>query len=47
MRFTIDGLREISWWVCGYAEEVVVNKPKELAELVATRHRQAAAVYDA
>lgn len=47
MRFTIDGLREISWWVCGYAEQVVVNKPKELAELVATRHRQAAAVYDA
>lgn len=47
MRFTVDGLREIAWWICGYADQVVVNKPKALAEMVAEMHRDAAAKYTA
>lgn len=46
MRFTVDGLREISWWICGYADQVVVNEPKELADMVAKLHRDAAEAYD-
>lgn len=46
MRFEVDGLNEIAWWVCGYADQVVVRKPKKLAELVRDMHRRAAERYD-
>lgn len=45
MRFTVDGLREIAWWICGYADQVVVNQPSQLADMVAKMHRDAAAKY--
>lgn len=30
MRFTVDGLGEIAWWLCGYADQVVVRRPAAL-----------------
>lgn len=45
MRFEVDGLHEVAWWVCGYADQVKVRKPKALAELVAQMHRKASAQY--
>ncbi|MEX2216239.1 MAG: WYL domain-containing protein [Phycisphaeraceae bacterium] len=46
LSFEVDGLREISWWVCGYADQVKVRKPKELADLVGHMLRRAAERYD-
>ncbi len=46
MKFRVDGLNEIAWWVCGYADQVVVRKPKKLREIVAEMHHSAAALYD-
>ncbi|MFI4859996.1 MAG: helix-turn-helix transcriptional regulator [Phycisphaerales bacterium JB063] len=46
MRFEVDGLREIAWWVCGYADQVKVVKPKQLAQLVAEMHQRAAQQYE-
>lgn len=46
MRFKVDGLNEIAWWVCGYADQVIVNKPKKLREIVSCMHQSAAALYD-
>lgn len=46
MRFRVDGLSEIAWWVCGYADQVVVNKPAKLREIVARMHQSAAALYE-
>ncbi|MFA9476919.1 helix-turn-helix transcriptional regulator [Phycisphaerales bacterium AB-hyl4] len=34
MRFTVDGLGEIAWWLCGYADQVKVRKPDALRERV-------------
>lgn len=34
MRFTVDGINEIAWWICGYADQVVVKKPTALRERV-------------
>lgn len=33
-RVTVDGLREIVWWVLGYGHQVVVFEPQELRELI-------------
>lgn len=41
MTFEIDGLNEISWWLLGYGDQVVVRKPAALRKLVAKRHRAA------
>ncbi|MEM6749266.1 MAG: WYL domain-containing protein [Planctomycetota bacterium] len=41
VRFRVDGLREIAWWLCGYAGQVDVVKPKKLRALVARMHRDA------
>ncbi len=41
MQFEIDGLTEISWWLCGYADQVTVIKPKLLRERVEAMHRAA------
>lgn len=46
MKFKVDGLNEIAWWVCGYADQVVVKKPAKLREIVARMHQSAAALYD-
>lgn len=34
MRFVVDGLTEIAWWICGYADQVQVIKPKVLRQRV-------------
>ena len=44
LKFRVDGLHEIAWWLCGYAEQVTVLKPAELRRQVAAMHRRAAAV---
>mgnify|MGYP002623571889 FL=1 len=46
LRFEVDGLREISWWICGYADQVKVLKPKKLADLVRDMLRRGAARYE-
>lgn len=46
MQFEVDGLNEIAWWVCGYADQVEVKKPKKLREIVARMHQSAAALYE-
>ncbi|MEM9884094.1 MAG: WYL domain-containing protein [Planctomycetota bacterium] len=40
--FTVDGLHEIAWWVCGYADQVRVKKPAALRRLVREMHERAA-----
>ena len=47
LKFEVDGLNEIAWWVCGYADQVMVVKPKKLGEIVAKMHRDAAGQYGA
>lgn len=34
MRFRVDGLSEIAWWICGYADQVKVCKPAALRRRV-------------
>lgn len=34
MSFTVTGLHEIAWWICGYADQVKVLKPAELRDIV-------------
>ena len=34
MRFEVDGLGEIAWWLCGYADQVQIIKPKALRSRV-------------
>lgn len=43
MRFRVDGLREIAWWICGYADQVAVIGPAALRERVREMHQRAAA----
>lgn len=45
MRFRVDGLNEIAWWVCGYADQAEVVAPAELRERVAGMLRAAAGRY--
>ncbi|MEM7624564.1 MAG: WYL domain-containing protein [Planctomycetota bacterium] len=42
MSFRVDGLREIAWWVCGYADQARVRKPAALRRLVREMHTRAA-----
>jgi len=42
MSFDVDGIREIAWWLCGYAGEVYVRRPVALRKLVAAKHQAAA-----
>ncbi len=46
MTFTVDGINEIAWWVCGYADQVTVVKPPELRDRVAQMHRSALRLYE-
>jgi predicted DNA-binding transcriptional regulator YafY len=42
MRFEVDGLREIAWWLCGYGDQVRIIKPAELRKRVRDTFRRAA-----
>lgn len=44
--FEVDGLSEIAWWLCGYADQVKVIAPPQLKRKVAGMLRLAAAQYD-
>lgn len=41
----VDGLREITWWILGYADQVKVIKPKALARRVAEAAARTAEQY--
>jgi proteasome accessory factor B len=43
----VDGLREISWWVLGYGDQVKVLAPPELAIRVGEVARKVARQYPA
>lgn len=30
MTFRVDGIQEIAWWICGYADQVIVRQPDAL-----------------
>lgn len=45
MSFEVDGIGEISWWICGYADQVVVRKPEVLRHRVAQMLGQALRQY--
>lgn len=45
MRFRVDGLNEIAWWVCGYADQAEVRQPARLRALVADMLQRAAGRY--
>jgi len=45
MNFQVDGIGEIAWWLCGYADQVTIRKPAvlrrrvhEMAKAAAARH---------
>jgi proteasome accessory factor B len=42
---TVEGLREISWWILGYGDQAEVLEPRELREMIAERVRGMAATY--
>lgn len=44
--FEVDGLSEIAWWICGYADHVKVLKPKSLATRVKEMLERASQQYD-
>ena len=46
MAFEIDGINEIAWWVCGYADQVTVVKPPELRDKVEQMLRSALKRYE-
>ena len=45
MTFQVDGINEIAWWICGYADQVVVRKPAVLRNHVRDMLRNAAKQY--
>lgn len=47
MTFRVDGLGEIAWWLCGYADQVIVRKPDKLRKKVARMLRDAHKRYEA
>ncbi|MBX3441457.1 MAG: WYL domain-containing protein [Planctomyces sp.] len=42
---TVDGIREIAWWVLGYGDQAEVLEPPELRDLITQRIRAMAATY--
>ena len=46
MGFEVDGLNEIAWWICGYADQVKVLKPAKLRRLVQRMHQTALEQYE-
>ncbi|MEM0913186.1 MAG: YafY family protein [Planctomycetota bacterium] len=45
LHFRVDGLGEIAWWVCGYADRAEVESPAKLRAMVGEMLGQAAARY--
>ncbi|MCA8997416.1 MAG: WYL domain-containing protein, partial [Planctomycetaceae bacterium] len=41
----VDGLREMSWWIMGYADQAEVLEPDEMRELIAERVRKMSVLY--
>jgi predicted DNA-binding transcriptional regulator YafY len=46
MSFHVSSIREMVGWVLGWGEQVIVLEPAELITRVATRAREAAALYE-
>lgn len=46
MTFEVDGIGEIAWWICGYADQVEVIGPTALRRRVKQMLAQALAAYD-
>jgi predicted DNA-binding transcriptional regulator YafY len=44
--FTIDGIGEIAWWLCGYGDQVQIKQPAELRDRVKTILRSALKQYE-
>ena len=42
---TVEGIREIAWWILGYGDQAEVIEPKELRVLIANRVRGMASIY--
>jgi predicted DNA-binding transcriptional regulator YafY len=42
----VDGLGEITWWILGYGDQVVVQQPQELRRKVGRMARDMAAIYN-
>ncbi len=34
LRFRVNGLNEIKWWIIGYGDQVVVHEPPELRQAI-------------
>lgn len=45
VEFDVDGLGEISWWLMGYGDQVLVRQPGALAERLEQVHRSAIEKY--
>jgi predicted DNA-binding transcriptional regulator YafY len=45
MRFHVNGLNEIKWWVLGYGDQAIVRKPAELRQAIADIARATAHHY--
>ncbi len=46
MTFTVDGLGEIAWWLCGYADQVIVKQPPQLRDRIEQMLRSALKQYE-
>jgi len=46
MHFEVDGLNEISWWLLGYGDQVIVRKPAALRKRMLSIYRNALKRYD-
>ncbi len=46
LRFTIDGLDEIVWWILGYGPGAEVLEPPELRELIRNKIAETSAIYE-
>ncbi len=44
-RVTVSGLKEISWWISGYGDQVEVISPAELRQMVAERAARTTEMY--
>jgi len=42
---TVDGLREMSWWIMGYGDQAEVLEPPEMRRLIGERARNLAKLY--
>ncbi len=42
LRFTVNGISEIAWWICGYGDQVRIIEPKALRDRVREMHEKAA-----